>query len=499
MLAKKNNGWMQVVHLVIGIFFLFFAGNLISPIYPLTPVGMQIMGLFIGVIWLWCFVGFLWPSLLALVAFGLTDFVYATGMTMNPMQRVLQLSFGNHVAILLLFSMILFGAPEVTGATKYITRWFLTRKVYDGKPIVFAFVFFFATYALSVAVNVTPALLLMWGVLYGILTDLGYKKGEKFTSLMIVGTFLGAISGQASLPFSGSTLAILSVFEQSATDMSGYIVTIPALQYILLGFIFSVLVFICYCIFMKIVLKQEDLTKVKSVNAQMFTNDEMPPMNLIQKVNFAGMFVFIILLLAPSVFPDSWWIMQQLNTLGPAGIGILITAVMIIVRVQGEPALDFAKVVRQCVNWDIFVMVAAALAIAGALTHEATGVIAGMELLFTPLLGGHSPLVFFVIMLLFGMFVTSFASSMVIGIALMPILVTFGLSSGANLGAVASTTTLLIHYSIILPSASVFAAMLWSNEEWIKPKDVFKTGALIVAIALVIAVVVIMPLANNLF
>ena len=505
MASTEKKGIVGFIHIVIALFFMFVAGNIIPPIYPLTEVGMQVMGVFIGVVWSWIFIGFLWPSLLAIVALGLTDF--------NTMNNVVAGSFGNHVAVLLLFSMILFGSTEHVGATKYITRFFLSRKVYNGKPIVFAFIFFFATYMLSVAVNVTPSLLLMWAVLYGILKDLGYQKGEKFTSLMIVGTFLGAISGQASLPFSGSTLAIINVFNNAGTDIlrgAGYLaeseyLTIPALQYILLGFIFTILVFIGYCLFMKVVLKPADLDKVANVNVEMFNKDPLPPMNSLQKINFGAMLVFIFLLLAPEILPNSWWLTTTLNTLGAVGTGLFVAGVMMIIKVGGKPALDFGSVAKNHINWDVYVMVSAAMLIASALTSQGTGatpdtgVIAAMELGLQPLLGGHSALIFFAIMLLFGMFVTSFASSMVIGMALMPILVVFGLQAGANLEAVASTTILLIHYSIILPSASVFAAMLWGNEEWIPAKDVFKTGAFIVVLATAVAFVVIMPLSNLLF
>jgi len=473
------------VHILIGLFPMFVGGHVVPTIYPLTEVGMQILGVFFGVVWLWCFVGFLWPSLLALVAFGLTDF--------GSFGQVLSMSFGHSVPVLLLFSMILFGSPQHVGATKYITRWFLTRQVFNGKPIVFAFVFFFATYALSVAVNVTPALILMWTVLYGVLNDLGYKKGDKFTSLMIVGTFLGAISGQASLPFSGSTLAILSVFETAAE------MVMPIPQYMLLGFIFTVLVFIAYCGMMKVILKPAELDKVANVNAEMFNSDPLPPMTWLQKANFYGMLSFVFLMLLPTFLPDDFVVTELLDGLGPTGVAILLTGIMCLVKVEGKPVLDFGAVAKDSVSWDIFVMVAVAMAIASALTNEATGVVDGMLVLFEPVLGGHSAMMFFVIMLLFGIFVTSFASSMVIGIAIMPVLVAFGTVAGANLPAVAATTTLLIHYSIILPSASVFAAMLWSNEEWISRRDVFKYGAAIVVMAVVIAMVAIMPISGWLF
>jgi sodium-dependent dicarboxylate transporter 2/3/5 len=285
----------------------------------------------------------------------------------------------------------------------------------------------------------------------------------------------------------------ISVFETVSDSL------MPIPQYMLLGFIFTILVFLAYCGFLKLVLKSEEVANVASVNAEMFNLDPLPPMNKLQKFNFYGMLGFVLLMLLPSFLPDDFVVTEILNGLGATGVAILLTGLMCLLRMEGKPVLDFTAVAKESINWDVFVMVATAMAIASALTNDATGVVDGMIVLFEPVLGGHSAIIFFIIMLLIGMFITSFASSMVIGIAIMPVLVTFGTTSGANLAAVAATTTLLIHYSIILPSTSVFAAMLWSNEEWITPKEVFKYGVLIVSIAVVIAIVAIIPISNIIF
>jgi len=484
------------LHIGIGIFLMFFAGRMLAPIYPLTEVGMLVVGVFFGAIWLWCFVGFLWPSLLAIVAFALTGFAGIGG--------IMQQTFGHSVTVLLIFSMILFGSPQHVGATRYITRWFLTRKVFNNRPIVFSFVFIFATYMLSVAVNVTPSLILMWTVLYGVLNELGYKKGEKFTTLMLIGTFLGSISGQASLPFTGSTLAILSAFTTAtegavAAGELGSAIIMPVPQYMILGFIYSVIIFVIYCLFMKLVLKPEDLTKVAHVNTEMFDRDPLPPMSALQKANFLSMLLFVFLMLLPWFLPDGFVVTQWLNRLGATGVAILLTSVMCVIHVQGKPILDFKAVAPKALNWDVVIMVAAAIGIGGALMNPATGAREMMIQVFNPVLGGHTPITFFIAMLLVGIVVTSFASSMVIGIAFMPILVAFGVHASANLPAVAATFTLLLHYSIILPSASVFAAMIWSNAEWITGKEVFKYGAFIVVAATVVAITIIMPISLVLF
>ena len=485
-LQEKRTAWFYV-HTAIGLFLMFVAGHILEPVYPLTDVGVQVLAVFVGVLWLWCFVGFLWPSLLALVAFGLTDFA--------PFATTINSAFGAGVPILLLFSMILFGSPQHVGATKYITRWFLTRKIFNNRPIVFSFVFIMATYALSIAINVTPALILMWTVLYGVLKDLGYKPGDKYSTLMLIGTFLGAISGQASLPFTGSTLAILSVYATAVYEITGQQMPIPHLQYILLGMINSVIVFVIYCLLIKFVFKP-DLTNVANVNTEMFEKNPLPPMSKLQRANFYGMLAFVVMMLLPSFLPSGFVVTELLETIGATGAAILITGVMVLLRVDNQPVLDFKDVAANSINWDVYVMVVAALAISGALTNPATGVVDMMIVVLEPVLGGHTPAVFFVIMLLFGIFVTSFGSALVISIATMPVLVAFGYDSGANLPAVAATFTLLVHYSIILPSASVFAAMLWSNKEWVTGREVFRYGMAIVIVATLVSLFIMMPISS---
>ena len=83
-----------------------------------------------------------------------------------PLPRVLQLSFGDNIPTLILFAMVLFGAIQHVGVTRYISRWFLTRRIINGKPVMFSFIFIYATYVLAaLSANILPALLFMWAIL----------------------------------------------------------------------------------------------------------------------------------------------------------------------------------------------------------------------------------------------------------------------------------------------------------------------------------------------
>ena len=51
---------------VAGILAFMFLFGLIPPFGPLTPMGMQVLGIFIGMIWGWTIGETIWPSLLGL-------------------------------------------------------------------------------------------------------------------------------------------------------------------------------------------------------------------------------------------------------------------------------------------------------------------------------------------------------------------------------------------------------------------------------------------------
>jgi len=212
-----------------------FGFGMLDPFGPVTVVGMKVLGVFIGVIYLWSFVSILWPSLLGMIALGVSGYA--------PMPTVLLKSFGDTVPVLVLFAMILFGAIQHYGVTKYISRWFLTRKVINGRPVMFSFIFIYATYVLAaLSANILPALLLMWSILYGVLENVGYKKGDKYTAIMVIGTMFGAISGQAAKPFTGSALAVVASFEKTSK------IHIDYLPYILYGLIISSLSIIIFAL-----------------------------------------------------------------------------------------------------------------------------------------------------------------------------------------------------------------------------------------------------------
>ena len=108
--VKKGNT-LYYLHSTIGLLLIFGFGHL-PPFGTVTPVGMQVLGIFAGMIYLWSFVSVLWPSLLGIIALGLSDYA--------PMRKVILSAFGDVVPVLVFFAMVLFGAIQHHKVTNYI-------------------------------------------------------------------------------------------------------------------------------------------------------------------------------------------------------------------------------------------------------------------------------------------------------------------------------------------------------------------------------------------
>ena len=64
---KKTVSVSYIIRVIIAVALMFGFG-LLPPIPGLEKLGMQILGIFLGLIFSWICIGFTWPSLLAVLA-----------------------------------------------------------------------------------------------------------------------------------------------------------------------------------------------------------------------------------------------------------------------------------------------------------------------------------------------------------------------------------------------------------------------------------------------
>lgn len=485
---KKN---MSYIHFAIGLLIMLIFRFIPVGVLPnVTEPGLQIMGIFIGTIYLWSTSDPSVASITAIVMIGLSDFTTAGGALVG--------CFGNATVIQMLFLMIFMGGLTNRRLTVYIGRWILTRKVIEGKPWVFTTAILLGSYCMSVFIGCFAPIFLFWPVLYGIFEDVGFKKTDEYPKLIIIGVVLGALIGFPVPPYMSNGLALLGNYRGllpnfgNLSEMPG--VMIADGTYFIACFIMGLLLIVSVVLVMRFVFRP-DVEPLKDVTIEMLEKNPLPPMNKAQKIYGVSLVVFIFCMLVPSLLPTVPVLsfLYQNSLLVP----VALTVILCLLRGEDGPVLDMQSVMGKDFAWPTFWLCTAAIYLGGVLTNEATGITPFLNTVLSPIFTGMSGAVFTVVLLLVTVVLTNICNSLVIGMIMQPVVLTYCVSAGVN---PAPIITLLI-FTVLLsaactPAASPFAAMLFGNKDYLTSGDVYKYATTFVLIELVIILVIGIPFIN---
>ena len=478
------------LHLIIGfgILILFW---LLPPIDPITPLGMRCVGAFLSMVYLWSAVETLWPSLVGLFVLAISGYGGDGGFNGVWMNAI-----GADTVLLTLFAMVLMGGMDAIGDTKYIARWFLTRKLFKGRPVVFLGTYYALCFVLASVTQPMISLILLWPISTSFMENLGIKKGERIWSYFFVGMFAVSTLAQPLFPFKGAELIPYAAFQKMTASM-GNPMSIPMLSYMVVCFVVTALFIIIYLLLIKFVLRV-DLSKLKAIDPEMLEKTiQLPPMNKRQIIYLIMLPCFLLMILVPSVVKGNI-ICNALSTIGPLGVSLSWIILFLVVRIDGEPLLNFKEVAYRKFDWGIFFMIAAAVYGANTLSNDSTGVPDFLVQVLTPVLGGRSETAFVAIMFTFALILTNFANNAAMAVVLMPVVLNFSNQLGINPMPVATGVILMVFVAMLTPAASPHAGMMHGMKNIYDKKDIYRIGVPICLGVLLLYIFVGYPLAKML-
>ncbi len=491
--AKKKFD-MYYVHVAIGfaITALFWV---LPPLEPITPLGMKCVGAFLGMVYLWSAIEALWPSLVGLFLIALTG--YGGGPDVPAAQafnNTWMVGVGTNTVLLTLFAMVLFGALDECGDTQYIAKWFLTKKIFKGRPYVFMAMFYTTCFALSALTSPITSLILVWPIAIRLMQTLGVERCDKIWSFFFVGMFLVSTLGQPFFPFLGAQLIPTSAFA-SMTEQMGNPMQIPMLAHMSVNLIMTILIMAVYLLLMKFVLRI-DVSKLKAVDpVQIEEQMPLPKTNFQQKAFLWMIPFYLLMLLVPNFFKGNP-VADFLNVLGPMGVTIAWIIAFLIIRWQGKPLLDFKEVAYKQFNWGIFFMIAAAVYGANSLSNPATGVSDWLVQALDPILGGQPEMVFVALMFTVALIITNFANNAAMAVVLLPVVINFSERIGISPIPVAMGVILMVFVAMLTPAASPHAGMMHGRKDLYSTKDILSIGFPMCAITLIMYIFIGYPLAK---
>ncbi|MEW4412917.1 SLC13 family permease [Clostridium sp. AN503] len=228
-MKQKRN--MYLIHCLIGISIMLLFRWLPFDMPKITDLGKQILGIFVGTLYLWTTVDLVWSSVICIFMIGATAYA--------PMPAVLSSAFGNPTVVQLFFLMILMSSLQTRRISLYIGRFFLTRKFIIGRPWAFTAVLFVGSMLIAAFVGCYAPIFLFWPILYDVFEEVGMERHEAYPTIMIILIVVACTLGFPVPPYMNNGLAMISNYATVSQNLLGTSVIINNAEWLAVALIYG--------------------------------------------------------------------------------------------------------------------------------------------------------------------------------------------------------------------------------------------------------------------
>lgn len=470
---KNKNRHVHYINCIISVGIMLLGRFLPAP-YPMTSLGMEILGIFIGMLYGWLIVGNLaWPSFIGMILLGLSDY--------SSVPDVLKNGFGNSNVLLVLFFMVFANIINRTGVTEYIARTFVTVKFAKGRPYVLMLMILLAMFVVEIFLSVAAAMMLMLPLVFEICKLYDIRPGEKFATVICVGVLWIGNACFMLMPYHTMPALILPLYsELSGGD------TFNFGMYCLINLIFTAAVIVTFLIYCKVI--KLDVSKLKKDLAI----KDAERLSTFQKGILLYFVIIILLLIMPTIAPETWAITQLLSAIG--NNGVLLLGIALYLMMDFKDGLSVGELFSRGISWGSLFLLAGALTVGGATQSENTGIPAFIEHVLTPMLEGKSVLLFMIILIVSCSILTNLANDVAVAAILAPVFYTLALPFGVNMPTVMLVVGLSCLQGIATPPSSVPAAIMFGFSNWCPSSAVSRHAWTAVILHAILILIIVYPL-----
>lgn len=471
--------YAKLIHVAIMFILMVVIGQL--PAFgSVTDVGMRVLGVFIGTIYGWLFIDLLWPSLISMVALGLTGFMTIP----EAFSSALSSSIVSQVIIICLFA----GALSKVGAVDMISNWLMTRKSLSQKPWLLIISIFAAT-IIGVMLGLGMAILFMfWALFVNVAKKCGYDLKDPLVTFLISALVMVFFTASGIMPYRGIALMFLGFLEPLGVSIAyGPFVAFSLLYTILLTVVLLLAgKFIFKVDASRFKLPEDEIERIKHVK-----------INSQQKLSIVVMVAYFICMFFPAFMPADWTVTIILNKLGL--LGITSIALMVLALAKGENGKRLVSLAdcHSAVPWDAVWLVAATMPLSAAMESEDSGIMSTIVTMASPILASMSSTLFIIVAMIVLGLLTQVTHNLVLGAMFIPFLTEIYMSMGGSPELLYMCIFLALNCAYVTPAASTNSALMHGHE-LVSPKDAYAWGTIALVATWVILIAMI-PLGNLLW
>ena len=461
-IAKKGYSTSYKINTAITLLLMFGFGYL--PAFAgITPVGMKLLGIFLGVIYGYSTCEIIWPSLAAMMAYGLSGY--------TTMGAAITSMMGHNIVFQCIVGYITAGALNTYGFGKWFVRWSLGLKIFKGKPMRYVWCFFVFFGLSCFFTNMIVMQMILYGVWKDIADGCGYEPGSSFHYVGYMGVLTSTILGGSMCAKSSWALGLCQTWEglTGGTHNMG--------QMLIIMIPITVIILTVYTFAAKWAFKV-DFSKLKAYDPDKLGEEAKHMRPRCKRVLIVYLLQTVVIVLGSTMGSTGFGKFIN-NTLTVAGVMCVACFILLIVpsgEGDGKAAIVWNEVKNTAISWEVILMCATTIPLSGAVTSDATGIVPLMQGLFTPIMGGKGPVFIIAATVVLSLFLTQVGSNIAFGAAMIPIIAPFAMETTLPTMLCAWILTYTVNLGLVLPGASAPAAIFHSQAEVPSPGKRYKVA-----------------------
>lgn len=449
---------------------------------PMTQLGMQIFGVFLGMIFGWVFIEIGSVSIIGLVVFILLGCADAA--------TALAGSFGTQMAMMIIAILFLVAYTQEQQLGEFVADWMMHRKTIAGRPYLFFFIFLLACFLVSLVSNAVAAMYIMLSIFQTINEKSGFRHNGKESCLFILGILISTLLAETALPVKG-TAAMYIGFYSSLTEQA-----FNGARYTLAMLPFCFAIILIYTLICKFIFRPNFNQMIEAIDV--LSQNPALQISREQKRSIGVIVVFMLCMMLPGIsLPFPFW--SVIQGLGAGGMSLLCIGLFYFIPIDGKPIFNLTSLAKGF-YWDVLFMACIISFVAGQLTTPQTGVQEWLQLTVYPFFEGLGPVMLIVVLIVFTVILTNLinnfvAGSLMISFAsiLVPAFPSLTLDGMFILLTIASMT------AYALPSACPNTAIAFGLKEYVSFKNMILYGTVVTAMITAFICVAVWPFVNLIF
>lgn len=454
----------------------------------LTEQGVKLLSIFIPMVLIWLIDGGSgWSALL-----GATMLVF---LKAYGGAETYQLFWGGSMVAMIIPFYMLANALEESGALMWLVRWILSRKIVHGHPKLFTVLFAISIVLISFLISAMVTVVLFFKALKDIAKSIKINRDSDFYrahGLLIA--WIGQVCDGTLVwarPYVAAMFAVIIGLGFTNFTLGHYFM----LSSLYLAFIVLIGVLIVF-----FWIRPDSSAFMEFDDAALRKQLEENPMTKRAKILLVGMIIVILMYVLAFISPVQS-VQAYFAGLPLAAPISLITALLCLVNVDGEPVLDLKQEAAR-LPWETVMFLGSVMLFGGIMGAEQFGISSFMSNLISPIVAGLPKIVTILLGLTLATVLTNLTSNAVANIVILtcftPAMLSVGTFTASEVLAFAVCVTIVCSTAIATLAACATMSVVFCDDG-IEYKGTAKYAIAVCAAAVLFCAFVLIPLGGILY